>query len=196
MYKSVLFRPAQPFDVPNLVCLIDSAGRGLPVWLWSTLRQPGQSAIEVGRQRILTKTDHPFYYKNWTVAEVDGAVVGALMGCVTSESYRRDDANELPQVFVPLLELEALAGGSWYLNVLAVYPEFRGQGIGTALLSEAEAIARATGASRISIIVEDANAGAFKLYLRFGFIEQARRPYIPFPGSMDEGDWILLIKDT
>ena len=46
----------------------------------------------------------------------------------------------------------------------------------------------------MSIIVEDANAGALRLYLRHGFAEWARRPYVPFPGSMDKGDWVLLGK--
>jgi hypothetical protein len=44
----------------------------------------------------------------------------------------------------------------------------------------------------MSVMVD---AGALKLYLRHGFVEWARRPYVPFPGSKDEGDWILLRKD-
>jgi hypothetical protein len=47
----------------------------------------------------------------------------------------------------------------------------------------------------MSIIMEDANVGALRLYLRHGFAERARRPYVPFPGSMDEGDWVLLGKE-
>ena len=77
---------------------------------------------------------------------------------------------------------------------MAMYPEFRGRGLGSELLSHAEKIARESGASRMSIIVEDANAGVLRLYLRHGFAERARRPYVPFPGSMDEGDWVLLGK--
>ena len=41
-------------------------------------------------------------------------------------------------MFVPLQELENLAPGTWYVNVLAAYPEHRGQGYGTALLAVAE----------------------------------------------------------
>jgi ribosomal protein S18 acetylase RimI-like enzyme len=50
-------------------------------------------------------------------------------------------------------------------------------------------------APQISLIVEEANAGALKLYLKTGFRESKRRPFIPFPGSTDRGDWILLRKD-
>ena len=44
-------------------------------------------------------------------------------------------------MFVPLQELENLAPGTWYVNVLAAYPEHRGKGYGRALLGIAERIA-------------------------------------------------------
>jgi ribosomal protein S18 acetylase RimI-like enzyme len=194
MYRTLRFRPAHQSEVPDLVCLVDIAGRGITAWFWGTLREPGQSALEIGRQRIRTHTDYPMHYKNWTVAEVDGAVAGALVGRPIPVPYERRDAGDLPKPFAPVLELEALAAGSWFLNILALYPEYRGQGLGSAMLSKAEEIGNAMGASQISIIVEGANPSALKLYLRCGYTERARRPYIAFPGSMDEGDWILLMK--
>jgi ribosomal protein S18 acetylase RimI-like enzyme len=196
MNANVRLRQAQESDALDLACLIDSASRGLALWLWSTLREPGQSTIEVGRHRIRTRTASPLHYKAFTVAEIGGAIAGALTGRVIPVPYERGDSADLPDVFAPLLELEAVAAGSWYLNVISVYPEFRGQGLGSALLSKAEEIARLAEAPRTSLIVEEANAGALKLYLRYGFGEWARRPYIPFPDSMDEGDWILLKKET
>jgi ribosomal protein S18 acetylase RimI-like enzyme len=196
MYRNVRFRRAALSDLPDLVCLVDIAGRGITCWFWGTLRAPGQSALEVGRERIRTHTAYPMHYKNWTVAEVDGAVVGALVGRLIPDPYDRGDASGLPMPFTPVLELEALAEGSWFLNILAIYPEYRGQGFGSTLLREAEETATAMRASQMSIIVEDANAGALNLYLRSGFRERARRPYIAFPGSMDEGDWILLTKEV
>jgi ribosomal protein S18 acetylase RimI-like enzyme len=189
------FRPARESDVLDLACLIDCASRGLALWFWSTLRAPGQSSIEVGRHRIRTLTASPLHYGTFTVAEIDGAVAGALTGRLIPLPYQRGDTADLPDVYRPLLELEAVAVGSWYLNVVAVYPEFRGQGVGSALLSKAEAIARLADAPQISLIVEEANAGALKLYLHAGFREWMRRPFIPFPGSTDQGDWVLLRKD-
>jgi ribosomal protein S18 acetylase RimI-like enzyme len=155
----------------------------------------GQSAIEVGRNRIRTQTASPLHYGAFTVAEIDGAIAGALTGRLIPVPSERGDSADLPDVFAPLLELEAVAAGSWYLNVVSVYPEFRGQGLGWAFLSKAEELACLAEAPQMSLIVEEANAGALKLYLRYGFGEWTRRPYIPFPGSMDEGDWILLKKE-
>jgi ribosomal protein S18 acetylase RimI-like enzyme len=195
MNANVRFRQAQESDALDLACLIDSASRGLALWLWSTLRAPGQSTIEVGRDRIRKLTASPLYYGAFTVAEFNGAIAGALTGRLIPRPYARGDSADLPDVFAPVLELEAIAAGSWYLNVVAVYPEFRGQGIGSALLGKAEEIACLAQASLMSLLVEEANAGALELYLRYGFGEWSRRPYIPFPDSRDDGDWILLKKE-
>jgi ribosomal protein S18 acetylase RimI-like enzyme len=195
MNTNVRFRRAQESDASDLICLIDGASRGLVLWFWSTLRAPGQATTEVGRNRIRTLAASPLYYGGFIVAEIDGVIAGALTGRPISIPYERGDATDLPDVFAPLLELEAIAAGSWYLTVIAVHPEFRSQGLGSALLRKAEEIARRAEAARISLIVEAVNAGALKLYLRHGFGELARRPYVPFPGSQDEGDWILLGKD-
>lgn len=175
--------------------LLDSASRGLLAWLWTTLRNPGQSILEAGRHRILTNTDSPSHFANWTVAEVDGEIVGALTGYVVPEPDKSQDVSDLPEAFAPILELEALAVGTWFLLVVSVFPEHRGRGIGTALLVEAENLARRADARQISLVVETANVGALRLYRRYGFREQARTPYLPFPGSTDEGDWLLVIKD-
>ena len=72
-------------------------------------------------------------YGAFTVAEIDGAIAGALTGRLIPIPYKRGDFADLPDVFAPVLELEAVAAGSWYLNVISVYPEFRGPGLGSAL---------------------------------------------------------------
>jgi ribosomal protein S18 acetylase RimI-like enzyme len=195
MNANLRFRPAQESDALDLVCLIDSASRGLALWLWSTLRKPGQPTIEVARHRIRTQTASPMYYGGFTIAEIDSSIAGALAGRLIPIPYERGDSGNLPDVFAPLLELEAVAAGSWYLNFISVYPEFRGRGLGLALLGKAEEIARLAEVAQMSLIVEEANAGALRLYLRYGFEEWSRRPYIAFPGSKDEGDWILLKKE-
>jgi hypothetical protein len=80
MNTNVRFRRAQESDASDLICLIDSASRGLVKWLWSTLRGPGQTTTDVGRNRIRTHAASPLYYGAFTVAEIDGAVAGALAG--------------------------------------------------------------------------------------------------------------------
>src|SRR3546814_19407732 len=62
-------------------------------------------------------------------------------------------------MFRPLQELENLAPGTWYVNVLAVLPAFRNLGLGSGLLQRAEETARAGSLRGLSIIVSDSNGG-------------------------------------
>jgi ribosomal protein S18 acetylase RimI-like enzyme len=59
------------------------------------------------------------------------------------------------------------------LNIhdLAVVPEFRGKGIGRALLAEAEARARERGCCKLTLEVQDDNRRARGLYESFGFTD-------------------------
>jgi GNAT superfamily N-acetyltransferase len=141
MRANARFRQARESDALDLACLIDCASRGLALWWWSTLREPGQSSIEVGRHRIRTQTASPLHYGRFTVAEIDGAIAGALTGRLIPVPYEQGDSADLPDILTPVLGLQAVAAGSWYLNIIAVYPEYRGQGLGSALLSRAEEIA-------------------------------------------------------
>ena len=104
-----------------------------------------------------------------------GAVAACLLG-YPAEDEPSPIAPDTPPVFVPLLELEALAPGSWYLNVLATYDGFRGKGCGSALLAEAEAITRPTGCKTISLITADTHLDAQRLFAAKGYTEIARRP--------------------
>jgi ribosomal protein S18 acetylase RimI-like enzyme len=58
--------------------------------------------------------------------------------------------------------------GSPYIKSIAVYPEFRGEGIGTMLLNFAEDLFRAD-AKHFFICVSSFNERARKLYEKFGF---------------------------
>ncbi len=57
------------------------------------------------------------------------------------------------------------------LNIhdLAVLPEWRGRGVGTALLAAVERKARADGCCKLTLEVLDDNEGARRLYERLGF---------------------------
>lgn len=63
---------------------------------------------------------------------------------------------------------------------IAVVPEARGKGLGSALLSALHEIARERGAREILLEVRESNATAQSLYRRFGYQEIAQRPgYYP-----------------
>jgi ribosomal protein S18 acetylase RimI-like enzyme len=55
---------------------------------------------------------------------------------------------------------------------IGVLAEFRGRGIGTALIRETLKKARASGLTRIELSVREGNASVIGLYERFGFVHE------------------------
>jgi GNAT superfamily N-acetyltransferase len=56
-------------------------------------------------------------------------------------------------------------------SIPAVVPEFRGRGIGRALLAEAERLAVDRGLCKLTLEVQETNTPARTLYERFGFVD-------------------------
>jgi ribosomal protein S18 acetylase RimI-like enzyme len=186
-------RPARKDDARALAQLIDIAGEGFAKYLWSQSAQAGESALDVGIRRA-QREDGGFSYRNALVAETGGEVAGLLLGYRLADPYDTGDLAALPEMVRPLVELESLAPGSWYVNALAAFPEHRSRGLGTSLLNEADRLSRAANAKSVSLIVAEENAGAMRLYRRTGYRESARRPLVPIPGLDHGGDWVLMTK--
>lgn len=181
-------RPAERRDAADLARLMDIAGEGLPRYLWAQLAEPGEEVWAIGQRRAL-RDEGGFSWRHAAVAEVGGAAAGAVI------AYRigaPEPPDALPPMFRPLQELENLAPGSHYLNVLATYPEFRRRGVARLLLAEAEA--RGGGAPETSLIVADRNAPALALYLACGYVERARRAIVKEGWACDSAEWVLLTK--
>lgn len=193
--SGAVLRPARKVDAAALAVLVDIAGEGLPAYLWSVMKPPGQSAIEFGRARA-ARDSGGFSYAHGLVAEIDGEVAGALIDYRLDDPYDLSEVGELPEVVQPLVRLEGEAPGSWYVNVLATFSEFRGRGIGTRLLAAAAERAHVAAVPALSIIVAEENRDAARLYARVGFRERARRPVVAFPGCPHGGDWLLMVKPT
>ena len=129
---------------------------------------------------------------------IDGneGVIACLIGYALPNEPDDINYDELPAMFVPLQELENLASGTWYVNVLAVEPKQRGRGHGAGLLSIAENLAVDLGMSGLSIITSDTNIGAQRLYERTGFREVDRRSIVKEEWQNKGRDWVLLLKET
>lgn len=186
-------RAATPADATALAELINYAGEGMPLYLWGRMAAPGQDPWEVGRARAL-REQGGFSYRNAFVAEIGDAVAACLVGYPLAETPEPIDP-ATPSMFVPLLELEALVPGTWYVNVLATYPELRGRGIGGELLDFAAKLAKQSSLSRLSLIVSNGNHGARRLYERKGYRKLDERPMIKEGWRNDGTSWELLAKD-
>jgi ribosomal protein S18 acetylase RimI-like enzyme len=189
---NITLRPATPRDATDIVLLGDMAGAGLPSHLWKLMAGPRQSPLEIGRVRAL-REEGSFSYRNTHMAEADGAVAGVLVGYPLADPVEIGKLEEMHEIVRPLALLEADAPGHWYVNVLAVYPEFRGRGIGERLLALADELGRATASRGMAIIVAAENAGARRLYERHGYSLASRRPAAVSPGRQDQ-EWLLLTR--
>ena len=186
-------RYATPEDALAMAELVNIAGEGLPFYLWTAMAESGGSPWDVGQQRA-RRDSGSFSYRNTILRERGGDVVSALISYPLPDQPEPINYEELPEMFVPLQELEDLVSGTWYVNVLATYPEHRGSGYGAGLLSIAEQLAADAGRTGMSIIVTDANTGARRLYERNGYTGLATRPMIKESWENPGKNWVLLVK--
>ena len=122
------------------------------------MEAPPKSVIEQPELQVYIsdfgkKDDHCF------VAEVGEKLVGAVWSRIMDDYGHVDD------------ETPSLA--------IALYKEFRGSGIGTALMNAMLALLKTQGYKTVSLSVQKANH-AYKLYLKLGFrvIEENDEEYI------------------
>ena len=192
MGETIALRAALPSDAERLAELVNYAGEGLPLYLWSKMAEPGQDAWDVGHQRA-RRDEGSFSWRNAIIAELDDEVAGCLVGYAIPTEPEPIDP-DLPAMFVPLQELENFAPDTWYVNVLATLPRCRGRGVGSHLVEHAADIARSEGLLGLSLIVSDANEGARRLYERLGFMETATRPMVKEDWENEGENWVLMVR--
>jgi ribosomal protein S18 acetylase RimI-like enzyme len=125
--------------------------------------------------------------------EVDDQVAGGLVGGIVTEKPKIKD---WPSYVEPLLMLENRIVGDWSVVAIALYPEFRRMGFASKLLDHAVALARQSGASGMSLVVEDTNTAAMTLYLKKGFVEAESLRWIAYGGRTGPQRWVMLRRST
>ncbi len=114
-----------------MAVLADMAGHGLPSLFWAQAREKGgfASVVEAGRDRILNP-ESALSFTKMTVAEAEGDTAGMLLDYAIDPPMAEEDIADQHPVLRSLLRLEAEAPGSWYINMLAVFREYRGTALG------------------------------------------------------------------
>lgn len=196
MTAPVVIRPATKADASEVALLVNIAthgGIGMG-WRYDERAKGTYDPIEVGRQDMLDELDE-LNWRNAYIAESDGEVVGMLLGYHEPEA-QRPFPDDLDDFLVPIVELERLSGGYWFISMLAVHAPWRGHGIGGLLLELAAAKRAEAGSRGLALIVEDVNVRARELYERDGFKVSASRPMRKYPdGTAPGSDWLLMMKD-
>ena len=193
---SISLRPARKSDAAEIALLVNIAVHGNVAkgWAQDKRAEGTYEPLEVGRLEML-RDDTVFGWRSATMAESDGEVAGMLLG------YRKPDErqavpDDIWPPLKPIQQLEEQANGRWFISMLGVHKTWRGRGVGSMLLDQAEILAATTQAKGQALIVEDANAGARKLYESRGFSVTTSRPMVPVPGTPQQGsDWLLMVKE-
>jgi GNAT superfamily N-acetyltransferase len=136
MNASATFRPATRRDSRKIAELFWIASGGVAEYLWSTLapEYPGLAPIEIGAMRYGGE-ESPFSYKNCTVAELGGEVVGMLHAFPIEEPEQEGAGEVVDPILEPYARLEV--PGSYYVSAMAVFPKHQGKGLGKRMLEMA-----------------------------------------------------------
>lgn len=186
-------RRATPDDAPLLVRVVDMASDGVVPALWDEMAPPGMDGSGVGRALVAAE-DGDFSYLNGIIAERDGAELGGLIGHALPPTPQ-PVGPDIPAEFVAVEELVQLVPGHWYINFMAAVPEGRRQGVGTALLNEAEEQARDHTCAGLALIVAASNENAISVYRRAGYTERARRPFDLTDFGTEPTEAVLMVKE-
>ena len=187
---NIQFRPAEKSDCREIASLYSISSDGVADYIWTKLAQPGENLLDVGQRRY-ERENTVFSYQNCTIATLGETVVGML---VAFPMVVDDNAEpEEDPILAPYSKLEE--DNSYYICGVAVFPEYRGRGIGTQLMAIAEQQAATKGFAKLSLIVFEQNKGAKRLYDRIGYREIAREAIAPHPLIHYSGDAILMVKE-
>ena len=190
--QPITFRPGKIEDAAILAQLVNYAGEGMPLYLWEKIAEGDQTGWDIGKERA-ARQEGGFSYRNATIIEQEGKAAACLIGYEIGDTPQTITP-DMPEMFVPLQELENLACSTWYVNVLAVLPEYRNRGLGSHLLTKADELGANLGKSGMSVIVADNNTKAKQLYERFKYTEIARRPMVKEDWISEGKEWVLLTK--
>lgn len=175
------------------------AGHGVMELFYEGL-VPGKSVIDCVVARRILDRDSFATFRRWRVAtDASGNFLGALNSLPHKALMAAPDDPLLGAArlrpIAGLLELEESAGESYYVNILAVFPQHRGSGAGYALMLEAERLARLQNFQRMSLCTFDGDAGLLKFYRRQGFVTKDSRPIGRHPAIGATGNFVLMTRE-
>lgn len=140
--------------------------------------------------RLARRDDSQYSYRNSRVAVMPSGIKAGV--CISYDGARLkplrraffEEANRVLGWNMTADEIEALPGETcgeeFYLDTIATLPQYRKQGVATALIADARKKAEAAGLP-LGLLVADDNPQARELYESIGFSPAGRRP---FAGTM------------
>ncbi len=134
-------------------------------------------------KRLFCQSCNLFSFEHTYFGELGGSRAGMLLGydwnvrkrenwrtgLLMLKEMKAEFVRRLPWIIKAESVLGNVKKGELYISNVAIYPEYRSQGIGSKLILQAEQEAGAAGVRVASLEVEAGNASAIKLYSRLGY---------------------------
>lgn len=169
---TIYIRPSKPQDAHAVAPLIIEAIGDIAKRLtWE--KTPEQVIKMLKNLFVRTDNRHSYLYTYVAVRQKTEDVVGVLVLYSGKEGAILDEqlSQWLQTKGAPTSRIDKEAHtDEYYIDTIAVHPLARGNGIGTALLTFAEEVARNKHFTKLSLNVETAKDKAQKLYTRQGFV--------------------------
>ena len=131
---------------------------------------------------ICRRTDTLYSWRNARIACACGKRAGAMVSYpgdiyVAARSITFPLLPGLTQAQIDATDIETLPG-EWYLDSLAVLPEFRRAGIGKMLVMDAIERGRNAGYTQCTLLAEKSSTHLVEYYTRLGFAIESSKLYL------------------
>lgn len=176
MMKNIFIRKGKIDDKDDFIKLIIYTGEELFTSIF------GKNVRDILKKIYLNKKNQ-FSYEFTYFAIYENRVAGMMLsysydnliktslntGFLLIKVMRLNFFKILKNLIKSFFKLSKLNKDEFYISNIAVYPEYRGLGIGKELLKFAENIARSKKLKKLSLDVEKENYNAINFYKRFGY---------------------------
>ncbi|WP_088810549.1 MULTISPECIES: GNAT family N-acetyltransferase [Listeria] len=167
-----MIRNAKPGDAKKVAPLLFTIWQDMELPL---LQKEKEAKIIETLEEAICVPDYRYGFNHLHVYDDNGVIAGVVAGYpsekepfidhVWSELAKKHGLMDQSAVFK---EKETFSG-EWYLDSIVTREDYRGKGIGTALLNELPHFAKADGERKIGLNCDKANPAAKRLYERLGF---------------------------
>src|SRR5262245_44976399 len=122
-------RQAESGDALHVAAIVDMGGHGIEFGRWMECLDGDHSVLSAARRLVIEERALAYHYSKAHVVDLDGRVAGGMIGGLVTEEPGLPE----PPYIEPLVKLENRLLGYWNILAIAVYPEFRGQGLASKL---------------------------------------------------------------
>lgn len=197
---ATVIRRATVNDATPCARLLAMASHGLAEAVFAGLL-PGQSTERIIAEHRIKPEGKLSSFRNWWVADAGQGVVagGANMYPLdgTRQSAREDMLTEdRLRILRPMIELDAEAAGTFFINIVAVFPPYRRGGVARRMIGLAHEQARAAALPFVSLTTFEHDVRLVDYYRRIGFAVVASRPLERHERLLVAGDLVLMMMPT